>query len=53
MTSHDVRQKLTKALGFDLVGPDHDSELLTEILPHIPPRWYLTEFLVPIGADEK
>lgn len=48
-----MRQKLTDALEFDLVGPDHDSELLTEILPQAPPRWYLTRFLVPIDADEK
>lgn len=53
MNSHDVRQKLTDSLGLDLVGPDHESELLTEILPQAPSRWYLTGFLVPIDADEK
>ena len=52
MTSHDVRHKLTHALGLDLIGPAHDSELLAEILPQSPSRWYLTGFLVPIDADE-
>ena len=40
-------------MEFDLGRPDHDSELLIEILPQAPPRWYLTRFLVPIDADEK
>jgi hypothetical protein len=49
----DVRQQLVQTLGMDLIGPDRDSELPDEILPHAPSRWYLTGFLVPIDADEQ
>lgn len=52
MTAVDVRRKLVHTLGLDLVGPDRDSELLAEILPQAPSRWYLTGFLVPIDAAE-
>jgi hypothetical protein len=52
MNSVDVRGKLVDALGLDLVGPDRGSELLAEILPQSPSRWYLTGFLVPIDAGE-
>ena len=53
MTPADVRCKLVDALGVDLIGPDHDSELREEILPQSPSRWYLTGFLVPFDADEE
>jgi hypothetical protein len=52
VTPVDVREQLVQALGVDLVGPDRDSELLEEILPQPPSRWYLTGFLVPIDAEE-
>jgi hypothetical protein len=52
MKSVDVRRKLVHTLGLDLVGPDRDSELLAEVLPQPPSRWYLTGFLVPIDAGE-
>src|SRR5205085_11762878 len=44
--------KLVQTLGLDLVGPDRDSELLNEVLPQPPSRWYLTGFLVPTDAAE-
>ena len=53
MTPLDVRRKLVHTLGLDLVGPDRDSDLLDEVLPQAPSRWYLTGFLVPIEADEQ
>src|SRR4051794_3019350 len=52
MTPVDVRRKLVQTLGLDLIGPDRDSELLNEVLPQAPSRWYLTGFLVPIDAAE-
>src|SRR5947209_4068483 len=52
MKSVDVRAQLVQALGVDLVGPDKDSELLDEVLPQPPSRWYLTGFLVPTDAGE-
>src|SRR5258707_7942859 len=52
MTPVDVRRKLVQTLGLDLVGPDRDSDLLAEVLPQAPSRWYLTGFLVPIDAAE-
>ena len=53
MTPADVRKKLVHALGLDLVGPDRDdSDLLGEVLPQAPSRWYLTGFLVPTDAAE-
>src|SRR5947209_18450479 len=52
MKSVDVRRELVQTLGLDLIGPDRDSELLNELLPQAPSRWYLTGFLVPIEADE-
>jgi hypothetical protein len=48
----DVRKYLVHTLGLDLVGPDRDSDLLAEVLPQAPSRWYLTGFLVPIDAAE-
>src|SRR3712207_5469399 len=53
MTPVDVRRKLVHTLGLDLVGPDRDSELLNEVLPQAPSRWYLTGFLVPTDAPEE
>ena len=53
MTPVEVRHQLVQTLGIDLVGPDCGSELLNEILPQAPSRWYLTGFLVPIDADEE
>jgi hypothetical protein len=52
MTPVEVRGKLVQALGLDLIGPDRGSELLNEVLPQAPSRWYLTGFLVPIEAGE-
>src|SRR5437763_12211433 len=52
MTPADVRRELVNTLGLDLIGPDRGSELLDEVLPQAPSRWYLTGFLVPIDADE-
>jgi hypothetical protein len=52
MQPADVRHHLVQTLGLDLIGPDRDSELLNELLPQAPSRWYLTGFLVPIDADE-
>src|SRR5438270_6849546 len=53
MSPVDVRRKLVQTLGLDLVGPDRDSELLNEVLPQAPSRWYLTGFLVPTDAAEE
>ena len=50
MTPVDVRRKLVQTLGMDLIGPDRDSELLAEVLPQAPSRWYLTGFLAPLDA---
>lgn len=52
MTPADVRTQLVHALGLDLVGPDRGSDLLAEVLPQAPSRWYLTGFLIPIDTDE-
>jgi hypothetical protein len=52
MTSVDVRRQLVHTLGLDLVGPDRDSNLVNEVLPQAPSRWYLVGFLVPIDAAE-
>ena len=52
MTAVEVRQKLVHAIGVDLVGPDRDdADLLGEVLPQAPSRWYLTGFLVPTDTD--
>jgi hypothetical protein len=52
VTPADVREKLVHTLGLDLIGPDRDSDLLAEVLPQAPSRWYLTGFLVPFDAGE-
>lgn len=52
MNSADVRAKLVDSLRLDLVGPSANLGNPAEILPQGPSRWYLTGFLVPLGADE-
>src|SRR5690242_9145277 len=52
MTPAEVRCHLVEALGLDLIGPDRDSQLASEVLPQAPSRWYLTGFLVPFDAAE-
>jgi len=51
MKSVEVRSELVKALKLDLVGPEGNLGNPEEILPQAPSRWYLTGFLVPIGAE--
>ena len=50
MTSAEVRSKLVEALRLDLVGPGTNLGDPQEVLPQAPSRWYLTGFLVPLGA---
>jgi hypothetical protein len=50
MTSAQVRSKLVEALRLDLVGPGTDLGDPQEVLTQAPSRWYLTGFLVPLGA---
>jgi hypothetical protein len=50
MTSAQVRSKLVEALRLDLVGPGTNLGEQQEVLPQAPSRWYLTGFLVPLGA---
>jgi hypothetical protein len=50
MTSAEVRSKLVEALRLDLVGPGTDLGDPEEVLVQAPSRWYLTGFLVPLGA---
>lgn len=52
-TSATIRAELVEALRLDLVGPDNDHAFANELLPESPRRWYLTGFLVPIGAPEE
>lgn len=52
MTTIEVRKQLVQTLGLDLIGPDRGSQLLNEVLPQAPSRWYLTGFLVPIDAPD-
>lgn len=49
-TSVEIRGKLVEALRLDLVGPGTELGNPIEILPQAPSRWYLTGFLVPLGA---
>ncbi len=51
MQSAEVRSKLVDALKLDLVGPSNNLGNPDEALPQSPSRWYLTGFLVPIGAE--
>lgn len=48
--SASVRDSLVEALQLDLVGPANKGALATEHLDKAPSRWYLTGFLVPVGA---
>jgi hypothetical protein len=51
-TSVETRERLANELRLDLIGPSYrdDAALRNEILPDPPSRWYLTGFLVPLGA---
>jgi Helicase conserved C-terminal domain len=49
----EVRGKLVEALRLDLVGPGDGLGNPVEVLPQSPSRWYLTGFLVPIGAGKE
>lgn len=51
-TPLEVRSDLVRALQLDLVGPGPGDELETELLRQQPSRWYLTGFLVPLGAPD-
>jgi hypothetical protein len=50
VTSAEIRSELVNALRLDLVGPGVDLGEAREVLPQAPSRWYLTGFLVPLGA---
>jgi hypothetical protein len=50
MNAADVRERLTRALRLDLIGPEPDEPQSTEVLPIAPSRWYLAGFLVPWNA---
>jgi hypothetical protein len=52
MAPLEVRKLLIDALKLDLVGPEENLGSPEEVLPEPPSRWYLTGFLVPLGADE-
>jgi hypothetical protein len=51
-TSAEIRERLATELRLDLIGPSQrdDPEIRDEMLPEPPSRWYLTGFLVPLGA---
>jgi hypothetical protein len=53
MQSVEVRSKLVEALKLDLVGPSGNLGNPEEALSQAPSRWYLTGFLVPIGAGKE
>jgi len=50
VTPSDVRDRLTRALRLDLIGPNPDEPQINEILDRPPSRWYLTGFLAPSSA---
>ena len=50
MSAAEVRTKLVEALELDLVGPTNGVGDPAEVLAVPPSRWYLTGFLVPLGA---
>jgi hypothetical protein len=50
MSAAEVRTKLVEALELDLVGPANGVGNPAEVLAVPPSRWYLTGFLVPLGA---
>ena len=53
-SSAAIRERLATELRLDLVGPNHgDTALLNEVLPDPPSRWYLTGFLMPLGAPAR
>ena len=53
-TSARVRDHLVSALALDLVGPGpDDAEHAAETLQSAPGIWYLTGFLVPMGASQE
>ncbi len=54
-SSAEIRERLADELRLDLIGPGHrdDEALRNEVLPDPPSRWYLTGFLVPIGAKPR
>jgi hypothetical protein len=51
MQSVAVRSRLVDALRLDLIGPSDALGDPVEKLPQSPSRWYLSGFLVPLGAD--
>jgi hypothetical protein len=51
-TPIEVRAQLVRALQLDLVGPGPGDDLEDELLRQHPSRWYLTGFLVPLGAPD-
>ena len=51
MTSVEVRSRLVDALRLDLIGPSETLGDPKEVLAQAPSRWYLSGFLVPLGAD--
>jgi hypothetical protein len=52
--SAEIRARLATELRLDLIGPSQrDTELVSEILPDPPSRWYLTGFLVPVDTPSR
>jgi hypothetical protein len=51
MNSFIIREKLVEAIRLDPVGPSENLGNPAEVLPQAPSRWYLTGFLVPLGAE--
>jgi len=51
MKSVEVRSRLVDALRLDLIGPSDTLGDPKEVLLQSPSRWYLSGFLVPLGAD--
>jgi len=53
-SSAEIRERLATELRLDLIGPGpSDGVLVDEVLPDPPSRWYLTGFLVPLGAPPR
>jgi Helicase conserved C-terminal domain len=49
----EVRDHIVRTLRRDLIGPSPiDTDILEEVLPARPSRWYLTGYLVPRDAPE-
>ncbi len=53
ITSATIRDDLTRLLRLDLVGPRPDDPTVDEAIEEPPSRWYLTGFLVPVGAKHQ